>query len=131
MPDQSLASGKPVFDPAAQAQPRSNPLFTAKVIYFLYLASLIFGITGLIGVMMAYVNKDAEAGDIACNHYRYQIRTFWIGLVYGLISVLLMLVLVGFVLIFVLYVWLIIRCVKGLKAADRGEPIANVTSWIF
>jgi len=26
---------------------------------------------------------------------------------------------------------MIIRCVKGFQAADKGEPIENVESWLF
>lgn len=109
----------------------SQSLFTAKIIYFLYLASLVIGITGLVGLIMAYINKEPQSGEVACNHYRYQIRTFWIGMLYGLVSLVLMLVVVGFVLVLFLYIWMIVRCVKGLKAAERGEPIENVTSWLF
>ena len=113
------------------SQPASDSLVTAKIIYFLYLISLVLGITAIVGVIMAYVNQDSKAGDVANNHFQYQIRTFWIGLLYGLISLVLMLVVVGFILLLLLYVWMIIRCVKGLKAVERGEPIDNVTTWLF
>ncbi len=52
------------------------------VIYALYLASIITGgLTALVGVVIAYVyqGKGPEWLD---RHYRYQIRTFWIGLLY-------------------------------------------------
>lgn len=119
------------FDSQEPNTVQASSLFTAKIIYFLYLASLVIGITGLVGLIMAYINKDPKAGDVACNHYRYQIRTFWIGMLYGLVCLLLMLVVVGFVLLLLLYIWMIVRCVKGLKAAERGEPVENVTSWLF
>jgi uncharacterized membrane protein len=35
-----------------------------------------------------------------------------------------------FILLFVL-VWLIIRCAKGLKQLDSGQPVKNVESWLF
>lgn len=31
---------------------------SAKLVYILYLAGIVFGITGLIGVIMAYINKS-------------------------------------------------------------------------
>ncbi len=132
MSDQHLSPKDATFDSSSSSRSQTDkPLLTVKIIYFLYLASLIFGITGLVGLIMAYINKDPLAGDVACNHYRYQIRTFWIGMLYGLVSLVLMVVVVGFVLLLLLYIWMIVRCVKGLKAAERGEPIDDVTSWIF
>ena len=50
----------------------------AKIVYILYLVSLLFGITGIIGVVMAYINKD-DAPEWVQTHYQFQIRTFWIG----------------------------------------------------
>lgn len=35
---------------------------TAKIIYILYLASTVFGVTGIIGVVMAYINRK-ESGS--------------------------------------------------------------------
>lgn len=131
MTDQHPSLKDASFDSKDGNTVQASSLFTVKIVYFLYLASLVVGITGIVGLIMAYINKEPKAGDVACNHYRYQIRTFWIGMLYGLISLLLMLVVVGFVLVLLLYIWMIIRCVKGLKAAERGEPIENVTSWLF
>ena len=31
---------------------------TAKIVYILYLVGILFGITGLVGVVMAYINKS-------------------------------------------------------------------------
>ena len=28
-------------------------------------------------------------------------------------------------------IWLIVRCVKGLKTADREEPMEDVETWLF
>ena len=28
-------------------------------------------------------------------------------------------------------IWLIVRCVKGLKALDQQQPPANVAGWLF
>src|ERR1043166_1401476 len=59
---------------------------TAKIVYILYLLSLIVGVTGIIGVIIAHVNH-ADSPEWVKTHYRFQIRTFWIALVYALISV--------------------------------------------
>jgi uncharacterized membrane protein len=103
---------------------------TAALVYILYLTALIVGITQLIGLVIAYVNKDDAPAWVA-SHYRWQIRTFWIGWLYGLITVMLCFVVIGWVLIPVVLVWYIVRIVKGLKYLSRGQPYPNPTSWGF
>lgn len=99
-----------------------------QVIYILYLASFVVGITGLVGVVMAYINRGKSAPWIE-THYTWAIRTFWIGVLYSLIAALLMIIAVGFVLFFAVAVWVVIRVVVGLQKAGRNEPIANPESW--
>ena len=108
----------------------NNELSNVKLIYILYLASILLGITSLIGLIMAYVNKNGDTG-VANNHYRYQIRTFWIGLLYAVISGVTMMIGIGVLLMLALLVWFIIRCAKGLKAAGENREIDNVASWLF
>jgi uncharacterized membrane protein len=114
--------------PAAPQAAQSDT--SAKAVYALYLASLVVGITALVGLVMAYVNVG-DAQEPLKSHYRFQIRTFWIGLLYFTIGVLLALAVVGFVVIAFFYVWLIVRCVKGLKALDRREPYPKVETWLW
>lgn len=99
-----------------------------QVIYILYLASFVVGITGLVGVVMAYINRGKSAPWIE-THYTWAIRTFWIGVLYSLIAALLMIIAVGFVLFFAVAVWVVIRVVVGLQKAGRNEPIAKPESW--
>ena len=47
----------------------------AKIIYILSLAGFIVGITPLIGIVMAYMNRG-EGPDWIKSHYQWQIRTF-------------------------------------------------------
>jgi len=103
---------------------------SAKIIYILYLLSLIFGLTSVIGVVMAYINQD-DAPDWLKTHYRFQIRTFWISLLLGAVGVILSFVLIGYLLLLFLVFWLIIRCIKGLKSLERREAHPDPTSWLF
>src|SRR5215470_12407262 len=90
----------------------------AKIIYILYLVGILVGVTAIVGVIMAYVNKDT-APDWLKTHYQYQIRTFWISLLYWFVSCLLCFILIGFVLLVVVLVWWIIHCVKGLQGIEK------------
>lgn len=117
----------PPSTPAPQAAPSDT---SAKIIYILYLASLVLGVTSLVGVIMAYVNVG-DAPEPLKSHYRFQIRTFWIGLLYGAIGLVLTLVAVGVLVLVFVAVWLVVRCVKGLKALDRREGYPNVETWFW
>jgi uncharacterized membrane protein len=103
---------------------------TAKIIYILYLVGVVFGITGIIGVVMAYINRG-DAPDWLSSHYQFQIRTFWIGALYILIGILLSFVLVGYLVLLFWVVWLIVRCAKGMKALDQKVAHPNPTGWMF
>ena len=49
------------------------------IVYLLYFAAYIFGITALIGVIIAHI-RFPDATLLLRSHYQFQIRTFWIGL---------------------------------------------------
>jgi len=103
---------------------------TAKIIYILYLVGFAAGITALIGLVMAYVNRD-EAPEWLKTHYQFQIRTFWIGLLYGVLAFVLTFVMIGFLIFLFIAVWLIVRVVKGFKYLERREAVPNYESWMF
>lgn len=103
----------------------------AIVVYILYLLGIFTGgLTMLVGVVIAYVYRGAGPYWLD-EHYRFQIRTFWIAIVYFVISGILMLILVGFLLWLVATIWLIIRSVKGLKALQTQHAPNNIDTWLF
>ncbi|HRP78726.1 MAG TPA: hypothetical protein PL183_06435 [Aquamicrobium sp.] len=101
-----------------------------QVIYASYLIGFIIGITPLIGIVLAYMNRGKAGGWIE-THYTWAIRTFWIGILYGLIALVLAVVLIGFLLMLAVAVWVIVRVVIGFQAVGRGEPIRNPESWLI
>ena len=102
-----------------------------KLVYILYLVSVVVGITVFVGIVLAYINRGEAAGTWAESHYTYQIRTFWIGILYSVISALLMFVLIGFLLIVAVFIWFVVRCVKGLQWSSAGQPVPNPNSWMI
>jgi uncharacterized membrane protein len=103
---------------------------TPMIIYILYLGGFVFALTSLVGVIMAYVNRNGAA-PWAQTHYTFQIRTFWIGLFYLFVSLLCCFILIGFVMMLLVAIWLIIRCAKGIKLSSAAQPYPNVTSWLW
>ncbi len=122
-------SGRPSQGRAGSAWLEPSDL-NVKLVYGLYIASFLVGITAIVGVVFAYLNRG-RAEPWLQSHYTYQIRTFWIGLLYGLVSALLVLVGIGILLFFALMVWAIARSIKGLQAASRNEPIARPETWLL
>lgn len=102
----------------------------AQLVYILYLVGLMLAFTTIIGIVMAYLNRG-NSEDWIDSHYTYAIRTFWIGILYGFISFVTMFIFIGFLLAIATMVWFIIRCIVGLQALTRKEPVANVNSWLI
>lgn len=100
-----------------------------QVVYILYIASMFLPFLILVGIVIAYVNRG-KAGGWVDTHYTWLIRTFWIGLLYAFVSAILAIVLIGFLMMAAVAVWVIVRCVLGLQAANREEPINNPESWL-
>lgn len=114
----------------AVVQEKPSTEGTAKIVYILYLVGIIFGIAGIVGVVMAYINRS-DAPEWLRSHYQFQIRTFWIGVLYILIGVILAFVIIGYLVLLFWVVWLIVRCVKGMKSLDQKEAHPNPTGWMF
>jgi len=103
---------------------------SAKIVYILYLTSIVFGITSLIGLVMAYINQS-DSPDWLKTHYRFQIRTFWIAVLFSVVAGFLSFIFIGYFLMPLIVIWLIIRCVKGMKALQQRQQHPDPTSWIF
>ena len=102
----------------------------ARIVYILYLAAIVIGLLALIGVIIAYVSRN-DAGGWVNDHYRFQIRTFWIGLLYFAIGTLTAFIVIGWLVLLAALVWWIVRCVKGLQCVSRSEPCPNIETWLW
>lgn len=126
-------------DEAPQGQPAPPPPqsqsggFDANrptIISLLYLSSFLLGITVIIGVVLAYVWKGEPHGDWEASHYTYLIRTFWIAFIGSIISIILMIILIGFLLWIAVAVLVIVRCVLSLINAQKQAPMPNPETWL-
>ncbi|MHB8529653.1 MAG: DUF4870 family protein [Caulobacteraceae bacterium] len=123
-PDHPAAPPTP--PPAAYSDERQ----IALVIYILYLVPFAFGVTHIVGLVLAYSNRQS-APDWLKSHYTFQIRTFWIGLLYFVIACIAIVLLIGFLLIPVVIIWYIIRCALGLDRLMKREAYPTPESWTF
>lgn len=93
------------------------------IIYILYAASWLVGVTGIVGIVVNYIKRDDVRGTLYESHFTWQIRTFWWGLLWAAIGVLTLVFLIGFVILFANFVWTIYRLVKGLLNWNDGKPM--------
>jgi len=104
---------------------------TALIVYILYFVGYFTGISALIGVVLAHVQvHDAE--PLLVTHYRFQIRTFWIGLLFFAVGLILALVDIGAAAVLLWwFIWSLIRNIKGVLALNEHRPISEPDSWLF
>jgi len=105
------------------ADEREQQLKTvATVVYALQAFGFFVGITWIVAVIIDYVKKDDAAGTWLASHYSWQIRTFWWGLLWGVIGGILVFVVVGFLVLAADAIWIIYRIVKGwLRLSENRE----------
>lgn len=93
----------------------------AVAVYILQALSFFLGgLTGLAGVIINYVKLDDVRGTWVEPHFRWQIRTFWIGLLWTVIGVVTTFIIVGWFILLAIAIWIIYRIVKGALALNDG-----------
>lgn len=116
-------------------KPLDEDLTMVLVVHGLYIGSLLgFAPAAIVGVIMALVAQES-AGPIARSHYRFQIRTFWIGLLAWALAATAMfwgavfsVVLIGIPLLIVsglaagaIWLWALVRSILGLAWGVQGR----------
>lgn len=129
--------------PAAVLAPQSLVTWT-QIIYGLHAFSIAVGIIGsatvvgafltgwpsIIAVIMNYMKKREAAGTWLESHFRWQIRTFWFGLLWVSICVAFIIVTFGIGILIAwlplgfITLWFIYRVVRGWMVLSERRPIA-------
>ncbi len=125
-PNPEPAAGPSAPAPAPPIVAANDERMMALAIYILYLVPI--GVTHVVGLILAYVARDT-APDWLKSHYTFQIRTFWIGLLFFTVSIALCLVVIGAFLLPVVAIWFIVRCALGLMRLLRHEAYPTPASW--
>ena len=122
----------------------SGSLFSwTQAIYALHAISLLTGILGsitvvgafltgwpsIIAVILNYVKRSEVRGTWLESHFRWQIRTFWYGLLWVGLCVLFVVMTLGIGLLIawlplaIVGIWFIYRVVRGWMALREGRPM--------
>ncbi|NYT86878.1 DUF4870 family protein [Pollutimonas harenae] len=93
------------------------------IIYALYAASFFLAITAIAAIVINYLKQDEVRGTFLESHFRWQIRTFWYGVLWGVIGAVLLFVFIGWFVLVANAVWLIYRLVKGWLNLNDNKPM--------
>lgn len=93
------------------------------IIYALYASSLLLGITSIVAIIVNYVKKEDVAGTWLESHFRWQIRTFWFGLLWAILGFMTFFFVVGWFVLIANGIWLIYRIVKGFLRLNDNKPM--------
>jgi uncharacterized membrane protein len=94
------------------------------------IGAFVFGMPSIIAVVINYLKKAEARGTFLESHFRWQIRTFWFGLLWCLLGGFLFITFIGIPLAVAVFlgagVWVIYRVVRGwLALRDRRAMYAN------
>ena len=92
------------------------------VCYALHMIGAVAGITSIVGLIVNYVKRDPY-DEFFDSHHAWMIRSFWWALLWGVIGFITIIVLIGWVILFVVWVWYVYRHVRGLINFLNGEPM--------
>ncbi|MEO8071378.1 MAG: hypothetical protein ABI652_08240 [Acidobacteriota bacterium] len=133
----------PIYPQTSLGVAESSARTWTNVIYMLHALSLLIGIVGtatvvgaflvgwpsIIAVILNYVKRGAVRGTWLDSHFRWQIRTFWYGLLWvALCTIFVVLTLgIGILIVWVpigiVTVWFIYRVARGWVALSNGRSM--------
>ncbi len=120
----------PAIDPAVPPRLQDDKILPG-VIYALHIAGAVTGgVTCLIGAIIAYVSRK-DAPEWLASHYEFQIRTFWLALLFSVISGVLTVVGIGVVMLVAVGLWVVVRSVIGLSNLLKGQPYPTPKNWML
>jgi uncharacterized membrane protein len=134
----SYSATQPMVQPAS-----SSLVGWTQVIYALHAVSIVTGLLGaatvigafligwpsIIAVILNYVKRNEARGTWLDSHFRWQIRTFWYGLLWTVLCLAFVVLTLGIGVIVVwiplaiLTIWFIYRVARGWSALSANRPM--------
>ena len=111
--------------PAPVAQSDENRVMTL-IVYGLFIAAVVCaGVSGIAGVIVAYIKRGEAHGTVWESHFDNQINTFWAWFGLCVLGVATFWIFgLGLVVIGIAFIWFLYRTIKGLILALDSKPFA-------
>lgn len=93
------------------------------VVYALQAVSFFFVITFIVAVIINYVKRDDVRGTWLESHFRWQIRTFWYGLLWSILGGITFFLIIGYFILIADAIWIIYRIAKGWLRLVEKKPL--------
>ncbi|MCK5121237.1 MAG: hypothetical protein KAQ91_04605 [Methylococcales bacterium] len=104
----------------------------AHLMYLMQAISFLFGgIPFVIAVFLNYVNMHHVKGTWLESHYKWQLETFWVGLLLVLIGLITTPFLIGFGVLFIASAWAIYRIFYGLFILNKSKEVTTISKFPF
>ncbi|MBJ7263395.1 MAG: hypothetical protein JHC61_06495 [Burkholderiaceae bacterium] len=95
------------------------------VIYALFALGVLtggmLGIATIAAVVIIYIKRSDAAGTLYAAHYDWLLRTFWWGLLWAALGMLLTAVYIGFIVLAINVVWVVYRIARGWLGLFDGR----------
>lgn len=92
------------------------------LLYGLYLVALFTAFPMVIAVILAYWKRGLARGTVYESHFDNLILVFWVSLLVGILGLVLTVLLIGWAVLGLLFLWVLWRSVNGLFRALDGRP---------
>lgn len=91
------------------------------------IGAFVFGLPSIIAVVITYLKKGEATGSYLESHFRWQIRTFWFGVIWCLIGWLFFVTFIGIPIAIAIFIgaglWVIYRIARGWLALGERRPM--------
>jgi uncharacterized membrane protein len=120
----------PSYQSALELDRQRSLRTLTHVLYALYAVYwLTGGVSILVAIIINYVKREDVVGTPYEAHFEWQIRTFWWALLGHLIGVALIIVMIGFPILWAVALWTLYRIIKGWLYLWDNKPLANTRAW--
>jgi len=110
---------------AGEAAPAETLRTLSLVSYGLQAAGFFVGLTWIAALVLDLLRRAEARGSWLESHFRWRIRTFWLGLPWAALGMLLAPLGVGWLVLLAVTAWAVYRVVRGLLHLSEGRPVPD------
>ena len=94
----------------------------AIIAYALMVIGFFTGIFWIIGAIWAMVKKEDAKGTLFEDHYTNIVKTFWWSLAFSILGFFLSVLVIGYVILLIVWIWSMYKVIKGLARITSNKP---------